>query len=144
MMSRFQKLVKLAFDRWEQSDQLYHDFLATCTSDEQAAVLISNLDTQVVAGGFEQWIDNGYCLEIPALKESLTSLGLPLSSKVIEIIEEIEPHVDFSAEYNGPVGTYLTKSGEGLDLDRLTELYGELSVDFLPQVEDYFDSLVAT
>ena len=74
----------------------YNRMIREGTELERLAVVLGNLNYQVENGGFNQWIDNGYCTGISDAKEALEAIDTETCRKIIPMLEEVEKYLDDS------------------------------------------------
>ena len=93
-MDKHQELMDKAYSRWQKGGDLHNtsriEFLDKLTDPERMAVVLGNLNYQVENGGWNQWVDNGYCTSIVHLKDALEKVGTPTAKKVLTMVETVE------------------------------------------------------
>lgn len=98
----------------------YNRMLSECNGLERLAVTLGNLNYQVENGGFNQWVDNGYCTGISDAKEALNKLGTETAKQVHLMLEKVEKYlrdevVSGEAESRGCGGDYYDDDKCGYD-----------------------------
>ena len=141
----WQGLMDRAYDKWRGNNWRYSRFLLNLDSLERRAVILGNFNSQVLNGGFQQWVDNGYASG--GGRELLVILNEMGAERVIELVKLVLEHVDLSLENRG-FGDYWLE----VDESELKELFGELDVlsdkyfefyeEFELEVEEYLRRLV--
>lgn len=89
--SIWQELINAAYARWLDGDleRLRYDvFVEALDPEHREAVVLKNLNYQVLNGGFRQWYDNGYSSDAPYLCEVLTAMDTPASKAAAAIVEQ--------------------------------------------------------
>jgi transcription antitermination factor NusG len=113
--STWQDHMNEAYDLWKDSENkdiaTYEDMVTKTSRLHQIAVLLGTLNYQVCNGGFSQWVENGYAIQINHVIDALTEVGTPLALQVIEMISPLILYVDVTAENKGMIGNYWLDEG---------------------------------
>ena len=92
-MDKHQELMDEAYDRWKKGGDLENTsrivFLDKLTTHQRMAVVLGNMNYQVENGGWNQWVDNGYCTSYPHLMDALETLGTDNAKKIITMLDTI-------------------------------------------------------
>lgn len=101
--SRIQQLMDEAYDQWQSNDNWsLEDFrrhiVKNMTKEHLMAVQIGNLNYQVENGGFLQWHDNGYSIDIEDLISYCKEINTEASRKVKGLLYEVQEFLEFHYE----------------------------------------------
>jgi len=112
----------------------YNRMINEATELEQLAVVLGNLNYQVENGGFNQWVDNGYCTSYPIIEEALTALNTETSKKVYDMLTEVGEYLDDSVldgtmKSNGCGGWYFDDEKCGRETDTCYGCGGSGEID---------------
>lgn len=75
-----------------------HDELIILSPPERAAYLLGNLIGQVRNGGWQQWVGNGYCVQLRPTRAVAAAIGTELSERAVGMLDELEPFLDLDYE----------------------------------------------
>lgn len=142
-----------AYDLWRSKPGISREDLFDLISfKHKAAVVLGNLNYQVENGGFAQWIDNGYCLNIHIVKRVLEKFikwendGFEESKKhaqkVIDMLAEIEQYIDLNKEDRGCMGSYLLNKDEDAE-DEMGEMLNKYDAEYYAFSDFLFEGLEA-
>lgn len=146
---RWQAIMNQAYDKWQaKREWKYREFLLNLDALERKAVVLGNFNHQVLNGGLQQWVDNGYATGSGRdLLLILEEIGTELAKKVKAIVEEVLGYVDMDAEPQG-WGDYWQDGWVDDDhlacyeeIDKLTDDYYTFYEDFEAEVERYLTAL---
>lgn len=91
----WQKYMNEALARYRDENDLgkvsYEDFLDAIDANQREAVLLGNFNYQVLNGGFEGWVGNGYGLEAKEVVSILEKIPGDTIDTVINLIEQVIP-----------------------------------------------------
>ena len=107
-------------------DRTYSQFIAALPECERVAVLISNLNEQVVGSGFHAWVQHGFITGKDSLVETLEELYA--FSREPELYDVLRLVLEVCATPDSP-------------LDELTETYVGRSKTVMQVTEDYLQAL---
>jgi hypothetical protein len=112
----------------------YNRMLSEATDIERLAVVLGNLNYQVENGGFNQWVDNGYCTAYPDVEEALTAINTETSKKVYDMLIEVGKYLDDSVldgstHSQGCGGWYFDDEKCGRDTDTCYECGGSGEIE---------------
>lgn len=121
-----QRLMDEAYAFWQQNKKMPRsEFLDRISAIQKIAVLLGNLNYQVCNGGFMQWIDNGYCLDIDELIDVVDTFESWAAANgherarryaaelLSEMLLKIQPFIDTEAKDKGWLGSYLVDDIRG-------------------------------
>ena len=142
----WQGLMDRAYSKWQKNrDWKYSQFLLNLDSVERKAVILGNFNSQVLNGGFVQWVDNGYASG--GGRELLVILDEMGDQRVSQLVKSVLKHVDLSLENRGWGGEYWLRRGELEmeelleELNGLTDKYYDFYKEFELEVEEYLGKL---
>ena len=141
----WQGLMDRAYDKWKQNrDWSYNQFLLNLDSIEKKAVILGNFNSQVLNGGFVQWVDNGYASG--GGRELLVILDEMGDQRVSQLVKPVLEHVDLSLENRGWGGDYWLNNELEMEelleeLNGLTDKYYDFYGEFELEVEEYLGKL---
>lgn len=95
----WQSLMDAAYDRWQNGDLKNVSpevFMNSISLAQREAVMLGNMNYQVENGGWEQWVDNGYCIHAHDLMDVLENIGTENAKTTITMIRDIVPFIDFN------------------------------------------------
>lgn len=147
----FNDYVTELYKRWGAQNLTFKEFLHSLSIDEEVAVLIGVLDSQVCNGGFRQWVDNGYAIYVTEVVNALYTVGTPTAKKVVNMLLKIQPFLDMDLEYEGPFGEYWIYDGDdeedniGAEIaDNLDDDYYKINDQLIKDTEEYLNSKIDT
>lgn len=115
------------------------DFLLTLDPKVRDAFVIDLLVGQVNNGGFQQWAENGYGVQLPFLRHALKQVGGELAAEVsdmaeqaIDLVREANEEMNFDDEEYGSCEAIKT-------LDELTDRFYEIHDELVKQIADHFE-----
>lgn len=144
-MTIWDNLMDKSYDKWRECrGWSYGEFLSNLDALERKAVVLGNFNHQVLNGGFQQWVDNGYAsgsgMELLTV---LSDMGTPSSRILRGIVVSVLVHVDLGIEKDGCFTNYWLDDPGEEELDRLTNRYYDLSDDFVADVDNYLRGSVS-
>ena len=80
----YDKLVDDVYDGWREVQCTTSEFFGLCNAQEQAAIVVCWLDTQVQNGGIMQWRDNGYSDFVVQTTDVLYGSGIAIAEEIAE------------------------------------------------------------
>ena len=112
----------------------YNRMVREASDLERLAVVLGNLNYQVENGGFNQWVDNGYCTHISDVKECLELIDTETTNKILPMIEKVEEFlldevISGSVESRGCGGWYFDDEKWGHNTDTCYECGGSGEID---------------
>lgn len=145
----WQDLMDRAYDKWQDNKGWsYGEFLSNLGSLERKAVVLGNFNHQVLNGGVEQWVENGYASGSgKELLGILADMGTSRSRIVRGIVVSVLVHVDLSVDKGSPFANYWLGDPEDYlgEFEELTNNYYELydgEDGFVMEVEEYLRNSV--
>lgn len=115
----WEKLNDSAYARWqgeENKAKSYEDVLDECLPEERFAMLLGNLNSQVLNGGFCQWVDNGYAAQADTVLRVLARIDTDSTKAVSEMIKRIKLHFKTDVENKGCMNSYWIHEWEGEEM----------------------------
>ena len=95
------------YEKWQGSKETsLKEMLSNTDGTTCDAVVLGNLNYQVENGGFYQWADNGYVLNLIETCNALIRINTENAKKVLKMLNAIYPHVNFEARSRGCFGEY--------------------------------------
>lgn len=145
---RWQAIMDQAYDKW-QKGWGYREFLLNLSTVERRAAILGSFNHQVLNGGLQQWVDNGYASGTGRdLLLILEEMDTELARKVKKIVEGTLVHVDLGLEMSGFGENYWNEDPEDDmplacydEIDKLTDEYYAIYEDFEAEVERYLTAL---
>jgi len=154
--SLIQKLMDEAYDKWQDNDwskQDFRNYISKIMSREHLiAVQVGNLNYQVENGGFLQWHDNGYSMDLEDLISYCEEIGTKTCIKVKTLLEYVQDTISYFCTEAEEAMQLLTRNlfdnyAEVLrdclwdqmskHLSRYDQEYYDISDNFLSDVETY-------
>ena len=154
--SLIQKLMDEAYDKWQDNDWTKQDFRNYISENMSRAHLIAvqvgNLNYQVENGGFSQWHDNGYSMDLEDLISYCEEIGTEACMKVKTLLEYVQNAIDYFCIEAEEAIQLLTRnlfdgyaetlreclwSQKTEQLNRYDQKYYDVNDDFLSDVERY-------
>jgi len=144
----WQAIMDRAYDKW-QKGWGYREFLLNLDTVERRAAILGSFNHQVLNGGLQQWVDNGYASGTGRdLLLILEEMDTELARKVKKIVEGTLVHVDLGLEMSGFGENYWNEDPEDDmplscydEIDKLTDEYYAIYEDFEAEVERYLTAL---
>lgn len=144
----WQNLMDRSYAKWENTVP-YRRFLLSLDSVERKAVILGNFNYQVLNGGLQQWVDNGYASGSGRdLLAILEEIGTEVSEKILKIVKQTLQYVNTDMEKFGFGEDYWNEPWDGEEppacyetVDKLTDEFYKISDDFEHDVGKYLEVL---
>lgn len=120
-VDRLQVIADQAYARWPKGGD-FADFLKVLTPTERGIVMVGKLAQQVTNGGWLQWVDNKYAVDLPQLYMALGRIGTPAATETARLVELVEPLIE---AINAP-----QYDDEGGEWDGVIDLLDEYDREF--------------
>jgi hypothetical protein len=117
-----------------ESTWSYNRMVREASDLERMAVVLGNLNYQVENGGFNQWVDNGYCTHISDVKECLELIDTETTRKILPMVETVEEFlldevISGSVESRGCGGWYFDDEKCGRDMESCYDCGGSGEIE---------------
>lgn len=117
-----QQLLDRAYSQWD--DESYPEFIDSLEPALKAAVLLANLNYQVMRGGFSRWHAHGYSSVSNELLDVLRGMDGAITAVVYDLVRDVVRTLKAGL------------SGDSLRL--MDEVYKKVSLAFLSDCEIHF------